>query len=273
MSIQWYPGHMHKARREIVDAMPDIDVIIEVLDARLPRSSENPLIDAIRKDRPALKILNKCDLADPCVTALWISSMESEKQTAAVALSIMEPQGAKSVVRLCRKLAPHRGTILKPLRAMILGIPNVGKSTLINLLAARKAAKVADEPAVTKAQQRIEIGKGFLLIDTPGITWPKFENEAGYHLAATGAIGKNAMDAMEVARFAAGYVLANYPALLKTRYKFEVLPGEGHELVEAIGRQRGCLKSGGIVDMEKAATLFLQEFRSGKIGRISLEKP
>ena len=193
---------------------------------------------------------------------------------AAVALSMTQPSAAKMVPGLCKKLAPHRGTVLKPLRAMILGIPNVGKSTLINQLAAKKTAKVADEPAVTKAQQKIELKKDFLLVDTPGITWPKFETEdCGYHLAATGAIGKNAMDAVEVAKYAAGYLIMNYPDLLKARYRIESLPGEGLELLEEIGRRRGCLKSGGSVDLDKAAKLFLQEFRAGKIGRISLEKP
>lgn len=266
MSIQWYPGHMHKAKREIMEAMPVVDVVIEVLDARIPRSSENPLIGSISQNRPTLKVLNKCDLADPEVTALWLASM---KETVAVSLS--DSLGAKAVIARCRKLAPDRGTTLKPLRVMILGIPNVGKSTLINHLASRRAAKVADEPAVTKMQQKVELEKGLLLVDTPGITWPKFENEAGYRLAATGAIGKNAMDVVEVASFAADYLVSNYPGLIRSRYGID--SGEGHDLVEKIGRQRGCLKSGGLVDMEKASQILLQEFRSGKIGRISLEKP
>ncbi|HQT27394.1 MAG TPA: ribosome biogenesis GTPase YlqF, partial [Burkholderiales bacterium] len=263
--------HMNKAKREIIDAMPVVDVVIEVLDARIPRSSENPLIASLSQNRPILKVLNKCDLADPEVTALWLSTMGSGKERAAVALSMKDPLGARIVMRQCRKLAPDRGTVLRPLRVMILGIPNVGKSTLINHLVSRKAAKVADEPAVTKMQQKIELEKGFLLVDTPGITWPKFENEAGYRLAATGAIGRNAMDVAEVAEYAADYLLANYPGLIADRYRIE--PKEGNDLVEQIGRQRGCLKSGGSVDMEKASKLFLQEFRSGKIGRISLEKP
>lgn len=274
MSIQWYPGHMNKARREIAGAMPAVDVVIEVLDARIPHSSVNPLVSSMREGKPCLRILNKCDLADPEVTALWISSLGKEKETAAIALSMTESSGAKALSRLCRKLVPDRGTALKPLRAMIMGIPNVGKSTLINHLAGRKAAKVANEPAVTREQQQIEIEKGFLLLDTPGLTWPKFENPAsGFHLAATGAIGRNAMDAEEVAKFAAEYLIAHYPALVGERYGIRDLPGNGHDLLEKIGSLRGCLKPGGSVDMEKAANLFLQEFRSGKIGRISLEKP
>ena len=274
MSIQWYPGHMNKARRELASAMPSIDIVIEVLDARLPHSSENPLIASIRKDKPCLKILNKSDLADPAITSLWVSKMTSEAGMAAVALSMKQPGGAKAIPALCKKLVPHRGTVLKPLRILIAGIPNVGKSTLINALSGKKAAKVADEAAITKMQQQFEIEKGILLIDTPGITWPKFENEiCGYNLAATGAIGKNAMDPVEVAKFAAGYVLLNYPDLLRERYGLATLPQEGIELVEQIGRRRGCLKPGGSVDLEKAAGIFLTELRSGKIGRISLEKP
>lgn len=274
MSIQWYPGHMNKARRELASAMPSIDVVVEVLDARLPHSSENPLIAAIRKDKPCLKILNKSDLADPEITAAWISSMAKESATTAIALSMKQSEGKHIVPRLCRKLAPNRGTILKPLRILIAGIPNVGKSTLINLLVGKRATHVADEAAVTKMQQQFEIEKGVLLVDTPGITWPKFEVEAcGYRLAATGAIGKNAMDPVEVARFTADYLLPNYPDFLRKRYGIEALPPHGAELLEDIGRRRGCLKPGSSVDLEKAANLFLTEFRSGKIGRISLEKP
>ncbi|MBY0579149.1 MAG: ribosome biogenesis GTPase YlqF [Burkholderiales bacterium] len=274
MSIQWYPGHMNKARRDIADAMPSIDVVIEVLDARLPHSSENPMIAALRGAKPCLKILNKSDLADPEITQRWISSMESKPGTAALALSMKKPLDAKAVPKLCRKLGPTRGTLLKPLRVMIMGIPNAGKSTLINALTGRKTAKVADEPAVTKMQQHIELEKGLLLVDTPGITWPKIENEtSGYNLAATGAIGKNAMDSIEVAKFVANYLIVNYPELLRERYGFDALPQDGTELIEAIGRRRGCLKVGCAVDMEKSAEILLNEFRSGKIGRISLEKP
>lgn len=272
MSIQWYPGHMNKAKREIADAMPATDVVVEVLDARLPRSSENPMIMEIRKGKPCLKILNKSDLADPSVTARWIEFMKMEPGTMAVALCAKQPESKRLVIRLCRQLAPHRGTILKPLRVMIAGIPNAGKSTLINLLLGKRAAKVADEAAVTKMQQQYEIEKGLLINDTPGITWPKFETEeGGYRLAATGAIGRNAMDSVEVAKFAADHLLKSYPELLKARYGID--PQNETDILEAIGRRRGCLQSGGSVDMEKAANLFLLDFRSGKLGRISLETP
>ncbi len=274
MSIQWYPGHMNKAKRDIADAMSSTDVVVEVLDARLPHSSENPMITELRKGKACLKILNKSDLADPKITALWIRHMKQESGTMAVALSAKQPEGKRLIPKLCRQLAPHRGTILKPLRIMIAGIPNAGKSTLINLLVGKRAAKVADEAAVTKMQQLYEIEKGVLINDTPGITWPKFETEqGGYRLAATGAIGKNAMDPIEVARFAAEHLIIHYPELLKARYGVESLPQHAMDLLEEIGRRRGCLQSGGLVDIEKAANLFLLDFRSGKIGRISLEKP
>lgn len=274
MTIQWFPGHMNKARREIADAMPTIDVVIEVLDARLPLSSENPLIATLRGAKPCIRILNKSDLADPETTRRWIRHMEKAPGTAALALSVKMPLEAKAIPVLCRKLAPHRGTPLKPLRVMIMGIPNVGKSTLINALTGKKVAKVADEPAVTKMQQQIELGKNIVLVDTPGITWPKIGSEAGgYNLAATGAIGKNAMDPVEVAKFAANHLLRHYPELLRERYKLSGLPHDGDGLLEAIGMHRGCLKAGAAVDMEKAAEIFLNELRSGKIGRISLEEP
>jgi ribosome biogenesis GTPase A len=265
---------MTKAKREIADAMSSTDVVVEVLDARLPHSSENPMIMELRKGKACLKVLNKSDLADPKITAQWIRHMKQESGTMAIALSAKQPEGKQLIPRLCRQLAPHRGTVLKPLRIMITGIPNAGKSTLINLLVGKRAAKVADEAAVTKMQQQYEIEKGVLINDTPGITWPKFETEeGGYRLAATGAIGKNAMDPIEVAGFAAEHLLTHYPELLKMRYGVESLPQHAMDLLEEIGRRRGCLQSGGLVDIEKAANLFLLDFRSGKIGRISLEKP
>ena len=274
MSIQWYPGHMNKARREMIDAMPVTDVIVEVLDARLPYSSENPMIAEIGKGKPCLKILNKADLADPAITTLWAQSLKKRPGTTAVALSAKQPEAKRLIPKLCRQLVPHRGTLIKPLRIMIAGIPNVGKSTLINLLVGKRAAKVADEAAVTKMQQQYEIEKGVLINDTPGITWPKFETEAGgYRLAATGAIGKNAMDFHEVATFLAEYLLQHYPDLVRARYQLSALPGQGFELLEEIARRRGCLLAGGDIDTDKVANAFLVDFRGGKIGRISLEKP
>ncbi len=272
MSIQWFPGHMNKARREIADAMHSIDLVIEVVDARLPASSENPMIASLRGERPCLKILNKSDLADPEVTSSWIRHISKQAGMKAIALSLRQPGAAKAIPGICRTLVPNRGTVLKPIRVMIMGIPNVGKSTLINALAGRKVAKVADEPAVTKTQQQIEIAKGILLVDTPGITWPKFESESGgYNLAATGAIGRNAMDSLEVARYAGDLILSSRPDLVSARY-----PGtfaDADALLTEIGKRRGCLLPGGTIDLEKASEIFLHEFRSGKMGRFSLEKP
>ena len=272
MAIQWFPGHMNKARREIADAMHGIDLVIEVLDARLPKSSENPMIASLRGGRPCLRILNKSDLADPEVTSMWLRAISKEAGMKAIALSLRTPAEAKIVPSICRQLVPDRGTPLKPLRVMILGIPNVGKSTLINALAGKKIARVADEPAVTRMQQQIGIGKGILIVDTPGITWPKFDSESGgYHLAATGAIGRNAMDPLDVAKHAADYLVAHYPDLLKARHACEF--PDGVALLEEIARRRGCLAQGGVLDLDKAAEILLHELRSGKLGRISLEKP
>jgi len=195
MAIQWYPGHMTSARKKAAETMEFIDVVIEVLDARLPAASHNPLIDEMRnfRQRPNLKILNKADLADPKATQAWLNYFNKQPNTKAVALSCKKPGDAKKIPGLCRKLAPHRGTHIKPLRMMIMGIPNVGKSTLMNALLNRRAAKVGDEPAVTKNQQRFELGPTMNITDTPGMMWPRIEHESdGYMLAASHAIGRNA---------------------------------------------------------------------------------
>jgi ribosome biogenesis GTPase A len=274
MAIQWYPGHMHKAQKEIAEVMPQMDLIIEVLDARIPYSSSNPMITKLRGDKPVIKLLNKRDLADPELTARWVAHFEQESGVKALPLTTQQPAEIKSILELCRKLAPHRDQMGKNIRAIIMGIPNVGKSTTINILADRIIAKTGNEPAVTKAQQRINLQNGVVLTDTPGMLWPKVENEnSGYRLAVTGAVKDTAMDSDDVGMYAADYLLTAYPALLQQRYQLNDLPETGWELLEMIGRKRGCLRAGGKVEMNKAADLLLHELRAGTIGKITMETP
>lgn len=274
MQIQWYPGHMHKASRQIRETLPQVDVIIEVLDARIPFSSTNPMLASLRGDKPCIKVLNKSDLADLSITARWQTHLEQEQGVTSLAISCQEAATLKRLPKLCRDLFPARAASLKGIHAMIVGIPNVGKSTLINALANRPIAKTGNEPAITKSQQRINLGDGIILSDTPGVLWPNIENRnSGYRLAATGAIKETAMQNDDVAHFAAEYLLSTYPEHLKARYRIEQLPATEHELLELIGRKRGCLRGGGRVDMEKAGKLLLTELRAGHLGQISLETP
>jgi ribosome biogenesis GTPase A len=281
MAIQWYPGHMTSARKKAAETMEFIDVVIEVLDARLPAASHNPMIDEMRlfRQRPNLKILNKADLADPKSTEAWLNYFNAQPNTKAVALSCKKPGDAKKIPGLCRKLAPHRGTHLKPLRMMIMGIPNVGKSTLMNALLNRRVAKVGDEPAVTKSQQRFELDATMNITDTPGMMWPRIEHESdGFMLAASHAIGRNAVIDEDVALFLADNLLISYPDLLNTRYKLDVMKldvttMDGVDLLEAIAKRRAYKRQDGLWDLERTAMVFLTDYRHGTIGRISLETP
>ena len=276
MSIQWFPGHMASARKKAAEAMAAIDVVIEVTDARLPEASSNPMISELRRfrNRPCLKLLNKADLADPAVTRVWMDFYNRQPGVKAVAVSARNASDAARVPALCRQLAPHRDDGTKPLRMMIMGIPNVGKSTLMNALLKRKVAKVGDEPAVTKHQQTLDLGPGMTLTDTPGMMWPKIDYDPdGYMLAASHAIGRNAVIDEEVAAFLGSILLERYPALLAARYRIDPSSLDAQALVEAIGRRRGCLVKGGGLDLEKASLILLQDYRDGVIGRISLETP
>jgi ribosome biogenesis GTPase A len=281
MAIQWYPGHMTSARKKAAETMEFIDVVIEVLDARLPAASHNPMIDEMRlfRQRPNLKILNKADLADPNSTDAWLNYFNAQPNTKAVALSCKKPGDAKKIPGLCRKLAPHRGTHLKPLRMMIMGIPNVGKSTLMNALLNRRVAKVGDEPAVTKSQQRFDLDPTMNITDTPGMMWPKIEHDSdGFMLAASHAIGRNAVIDEDVALFLANNLLSNYPDLLNMRYKLEAMKldvkqMDGVDLLEAIAKRRAYKRRDGLWDLERTAMVFLTDYRHGSIGRISLETP
>jgi ribosome biogenesis GTPase A len=276
MSIQWFPGHMNAARKKAAEAMEKIDMVIEVLDARLPRASSNPMIEELRtfRQRPCLKILNKSDLADPIATQAWLDEFNRQKNVHAVALSCKKPSDVARIAPMALKIVPNRGTALKPLRIMIMGIPNVGKSTLMNALLKKRVAKVGDEPAVTKMQQRLYLGNNVVLIDTPGMMWPKIQYPSdGLMLAASHAIGSNALIEEEVATFLADQLLARYPQLLEQRYGFVAEGMDGVAVVEGVALRRGYRLRGGDLDLEKAAHTLLQDYRSGALGRISLESP
>ena len=274
MAIQWFPGHMHKAHKEIKEVLPQVDIIIEVVDARIPYSSENPLISHIREKTPCIKVLNKSDLADPAITEQWITYLEQEQGIKALAITTSKPEQVHQITKLCQQMLPNRLSQDKQIRAMIMGIPNVGKSTIINILADRIIAKTGNEPAVTKQQQRIRLPSGIMLSDTPGFLWPKIENvNSGYRLAVTGAIKDTAIEYEDIAYYAAEYLLENYPERLKERYELETLPQSDHELMEAIALRRGCLRAGGHFDIYKVSTILLNELRSGALGPLSVETP
>jgi ribosome biogenesis GTPase A len=274
MKIQWFPGHMHKAGKEIKEILPDIDLLIEILDARLPFSSANPLLSDLRGNKPCIKILNKSDLADPIRTQQWQEFLEREDGVKTLALTAIQTDKVDTVIDLCRKLIPHKATGTKVIHVLIMGIPNVGKSTLINALAGRTIAKTGNEPAVTKRQQRIDLRNGIILCDTPGMLWPNLENQnTGYRLATTGAIKDTALKHDDVASFAGEFFLQHYPDSLKQRYQLETLPATDYELLQLIGKKRGCLRSGGHIDMDKVAKILLSEIRDGLLDRITLETP
>jgi ribosome biogenesis GTPase A len=265
---------MNKARKKISEAMPDIDIVVEVLDARLPYSSTNPMVDELRRDKTCIKVLNKADLADPEVTQQWVEYFGKQHNTQAIPLVAEDRNQVKKLIALCKKLGAARLEKKLSVRVMIMGIPNVGKSTLINALAGRYIAKTGNEPAVTKANQMIDLKNGIVLSDTPGILWPKFENEhSGYRLAASGAVKDTAMEYTDVATYALGYLLDQYATELSARFRFKELPASAADALNTIAAKRGCLKPGGIADLHKAAELCLHELRAGKIGRITLENP
>lgn len=274
MAIQWYPGHMHKAQKQIKEVLPQVDLLIEVLDARIPFSSENPAIAELRGDKPCIKVLSKTDLADPIITAAWQEYLEREQGVKTIALTTEQPGKMKSLIDLCRKMLPEKDASVKTINPMIVGIPNVGKSTLINILAGRTIAKTGNEPAVTKSQQRINLGSGIMLLDTPGILWPKVENpKSSYRLAVTGAIKDTAMEYDDVGFFAADYLIKAYPELLKQRFDLETVPTTELEFLELAAARRGALTAGGRVNLHKICEVLINELRSGVLGAITLETP
>lgn len=276
MSIQWFPGHMVAAQKKAAETMEFTDVVIEVLDARMPGATQNPIIKELgaARQRGHLKVLNKSDLADPVITDQWIQYFNQIPQTKAVAISCKKIREAKKILALCKTLAPHRGSPLKPLRMMIMGVPNVGKSTLMNAILNRRIARVGDEPAITKQQQRHLINDHMVLVDTPGMMWPKIEYQSDANLLAiNNNIGKNAYLEEEVAKILSLILLKYYPDLIKARYKLIDLNIDAVSLLEIIAKNRGLsLKNYGL-DIAKAALLLLNDYRHGLLGRISLESP
>ncbi len=278
MSIQWFPGHMTSARKKAGETLAMADVVVEVLDARLPAASSNPMIHELRtfRQRPCLKLLNKADVADPAATQAWLDYFSQQPGVKAVAISCKKPSDVAKIPSIAQKLAPHRCDAVKPLRLMIMGIPNVGKSTLMNALVKKRVAAVGDQPAVTKSQQRIDISSRLTIYDTPGMLWPKIAHPVdGLMLAASHAVGVNAYIDEEVATWLAGFLLEQYPALLTARYGFATAGMDAVAVIEAIARKRGCLIKGrgGEFDLEKASGILLNDYRTGTLGRITLETP
>jgi ribosome biogenesis GTPase A len=273
MPIQWFPLHMAKAEKALRQMLPQVDVVLEVVDARLPRSSSNPRLAEMASDKARIIILNKADLAERGVTAKWISALTT-KTTDAVALVASDRGRVLALIKRAKALVPERGTPIKPVRLLVCGIPNVGKSTLLNTLMGRRVAKVGDEPGVTKGQQRIRLEPAVYLLDTPGLLWPKFDDvAAGYRLAASGAVRDTAMEEVDVAKFAVKFLSASYPQRIRERYRLTELDADPEVTLREIGRRRGCLIAGGEVELTKAAQILLHELRSGVLGAISFETP
>ena len=279
MSIQWFPGHMHLTKKAITERIKDIDVVIEVLDARLPGSSANPLLAELTGHKPTLKVLNKQDVADPARTEAWLAWYNAQSDTRALALDASEPAPARKLIDGCHLLAPNRGGMAKPMRVLICGVPNVGKSTLINTLSNKRQAKTGDEAGITKLEQRITLADDFYLWDTPGMLWPRISViESGYNLAASGAVGRNAYDEELVALELLRRLQTRYAAQLEARYKLGLAPAAlaampDDALLEAIGRKRGAVMTGGRVNVQKSAEIVMTDFRTATLGRITLETP
>ena len=280
-SIQWFPGHMTKTRRQIEKSLKLVDAVAEIVDARIPVSSRNPVLDKIIQNKPRIVLLNKCDMADPVQTSRWIESYRSQR-IAAIAIDCRTGKNLQGLIPAVRELLKDRiaawnakGMTGRVIRVMVVGVPNVGKSSLINKLSRNSKADVADRPGVTRSNQWFTIGKGFELLDTPGVLWPKFEDpEVGEHLAFTGAVKDDVVDTEHLASRLLEILAKKYPGPLKQRYKMDDadLDGkQGWEILETIGRKRGMLVSGGEVNTERAAAAVLDEFRGAKIGRITLE--
>ena len=279
MAIQWFPGHMHLTKKAITERIKDIDVVIEVLDARLPGSSANPLLAELTGHKPTLKVLNKQDVADPARTEAWLAWYNARSGTHALALDASEPAPARKLIDGCHLLAPNRGGMAKPMRVLICGVPNVGKSTLINTLSNKRQAKTGDEAGITKLEQRITLADDFYLWDTPGMLWPRISViESGYNLAASGAVGRNAYDEELVALELLRRLQTRYAAQLEARYKLGLAPAAlaampDDALLEAIGRKRGAVMTGGRVNVQKSAEIVMTDFRTATLGRITLETP
>ena len=275
MAISWYPGHMHKASKELVKIMHKTDAVIEVLDARIPESSCNPLLATIREQRPCIRILNKADLANPGITAAWAAHFSKLPNSACLINGKGRQISRADIVTTAKRLIKHTDeTQLIQGQIVIDGIPNVGKSTLLNQLAERKVAHTGNEPAVTKGQQRVKLQEGWYLIDTPGMLWPKLEDqESAYRLAITGTIRNTAIEVADIAWFLAELLLRDYPERLSERYALPASIKDPEPFFDALAKLRGSIGRGGRADLNKTAEILLNEFRSGKLGTFSLETP
>ena len=281
-TIQWFPGHMTKTRRKIQASLKLVDAVAEIIDARIPVSSRNPELHKIIENKPRIILMNKCDMADPSQTARWVSYYQKEG-VLAIPVDCKSGRGLNQFIPKVRELLKDRiiqweqkGMVNRTIRVMIVGIPNVGKSSFINRMAKQNRAKVEDRPGVTRGNQWFTIGKAFDLLDTPGVLWPKFDDpNVGEKLAFTGAVKDQILDTEQLASRLLEVLRDEYPSMLTTRYKLEkydLRPLQGYELLELIGRKRGMLASGGEIDTERASIMVLDEFRSAKLGKITLEQ-
>lgn len=279
MSVQWFPGHMAKAQKLLTENVKLVDVVMELRDARIPESSYNPLLQTVIGAKPRLVILTKSDLADPQATKGWIAHLRQAGDAEVLAIDVHSPNLGKAILPKLEQLAAPKlprnkqnGAPLRPVRTMVVGIPNVGKSSLINALAKRAAAKTGALPGVTRAKQWIRLAESVELLDTPGMLWPKLEDPEGARkLAVTGAVGQGGFDELELAAWLLSYLAARHGQLLQ-RYKVEDLSQSGDQLLSEVGRRRGCLVAGGKVDLSRAADLVLLEFRTGKMGALTLDE-
>ncbi|KXZ14930.1 ribosome biogenesis GTPase YlqF [Bacillus nakamurai] len=280
MTIQWFPGHMAKARREVTEKLKLIDIVYELVDARIPMSSRNPMIEEILKNKPRIMLLNKADKADAAVTAQWKNHFERQG-IPSLSINSVNGQGLHQIVPSSKELLKDKfdkmkakGIKPRAIRALIIGIPNVGKSTLINRLAKKNIAKTGDRPGITTSQQWVKVGKELELLDTPGILWPKFEDElVGLRLAITGAIKDSIINLQDVAVFGLRFLEEHYPDRLKERYSLQDIPEDIAALFDAIGEKRGCFMSGGHIDYDKTTEVIIRDIRTEKFGRLSFEKP
>ena len=281
-TIQWFPGHMTKTRRKIQASLKLVDAVAEIIDARIPVSSRNPELHKIIENKPRIILMNKCDMADPSQTARWVSCYQKEG-VLAIPVDCKSGRGLNQFIPKVRELLKDRiiqweqkGMVNRTIRVMIVGIPNVGKSSFINRMAKQNRAKVEDRPGVTRGNQWFTIGKAFDLLDTPGVLWPKFDDpNVGEKLAFTGAVKDQIVDTEQLASRLLAVLRDEYSAMLAARYKkekYDLQPLQGYELLELIGRKRGMLVSGGEIDTERASIMVLDEFRSAKLGKITLEQ-
>lgn len=297
MAISWYPGHMHKANKEMAALIKDIDVVIEVLDARMPLASSNPMLKAMRAGKPCLQILNKADLANPHITREWLDYFKAQPLSFAATSSKDKRLETSDVLFLCQKLmrkvkadkpAQEQSETTSPdlaaLRAwkkenkknqiLIVGIPNVGKSSIMNQLLRKKVARTGNEPAITKGQQRVRLNDNWYLVDTPGVLWPKIEDQAAaYRLAMSGAIRNTAMEFLDVALFAAQLFIDQFPERLCERYKLDTLPPDGETFLRELAIARGCVRKDKDIDWNRVSEFLINDYRAGRFGPLSLERP